>query len=122
MINPKVLKQSFIYAKKGFWYVFKNEQNFRLQILISFVMICLMLFLKVSKKEFVLLIIIIMNVLALEMINTAMEKLVDMLKPRIHFYAEIVKNIMAAVVLTVSIGAVIIGTIVLWPYVYPLMF
>jgi diacylglycerol kinase len=77
-----------------------------------------MIFFKVTRKEATLLVIIIMNVLILEMINTVMEKLVDMLKPRIHFYAEIIKNIMSSAVLMVSIGSVVVGIIIFWPYVF----
>lgn len=118
MINFKKLKQSFKYAYRGLVYVFKNEQNFRIQLLISCIVIFFMIFFKVNRRESILLIIIIMNVLVLEMINTVMEKLVDMLKPRIHFYAEIIKNIMATAVLLVSIGAVAVGVIVFWPYFF----
>lgn len=116
MINFKVLKQSFKYAYRGFVYVFKNEQNFQLQLSISVIVIFFMIFFQITPKEAILLIIIIMNVLVLEMINTIMEKLVDMLKPRIHFYAEIIKNIMSSAVLLVSIGSVVIGIIIFLPY------
>lgn len=63
MINLKKLKQSFKYAYRGFVYVFKNEQNFRLQLLISGIVIFFMIFFKVNRKEATLLVIIIMNVL-----------------------------------------------------------
>ncbi|MFH1564662.1 MAG: diacylglycerol kinase family protein [bacterium] len=120
MINFNKLKQSFKYAYRGVVYVFKNEQNFRLQILTGCIVVFLMIFFRVNRKEAILLVMIIMNVLVLEMINTVVEKLVDMLKPRIHFYAEIIKNIMSAAVLSVSIGSVIVGIIVFWPYLISL--
>jgi diacylglycerol kinase len=120
MFSFKIFKQSFKYAYKGLVYVFKNEQSFRLQLLVSVVVILMMLYFQVSRKEAVLLVIVIMNVLVLEMINTAVEKLVDMLKPRIHFYAKIIKNIMATAVLLASVGAVVIGLIVFWPYLVAL--
>ena len=56
-------------------------------------------------------------VLIMEIINSAFEKIADMFKPRIHVYAEIVKNIMAGAVLISSLTALVIGIIIFYPYV-----
>ena len=53
----------------------------------------------------------------MELINTIFEKVVDVLRPRIHHYAEVIKDIMAAAVLVSSIGAVIIGVLIFLPYI-----
>jgi len=52
----------------------------------------------------------------LELLNSAVERLVDLFKPRIHEYAEEVKDIMAGAVLMGSIGAAVVGVIVFWPH------
>jgi len=57
-----------------------------------------------------------MWVLILELINTVVERVVDILKPRIHPYARLIKDLMAAVVLISSIVAVIVGIIIFYPY------
>lgn len=59
---------------------------------------------------------IIMWVLITELTNTVVERVVDILKPRIHPYARLVKDIMAAVVLISSIMAVVVGVIIFYPY------
>ena len=66
--------------------------------------------------EKIALFIVIFAVLVMELINTIFERVVDMLKPRVHPYAQLVKDVMAAAVLLSSIGAVIVGIIIFWPY------
>jgi diacylglycerol kinase len=59
---------------------------------------------------------IIMWVLITELTNTVVERVVDILKPRIHPYARLVKDIMAAVVLISAVMAVVVGVIIFYPY------
>lgn len=119
IINFRSLVRSFQYAIKGFWYVFKNEQSFRIHLLATAVVLLLMIYFQVKLWEAVILFLVIIVVLVLELINTIFEKMVDILKPRIHFYAEIIKDIMAATVLVASIGALIIGILIFAPYIWP---
>jgi len=56
-------------------------------------------------------------VLIMELINTVFERVVDILKPRIHPYARVIKDLMAATVLITSIVAVIVGVIIFYPYI-----
>ena len=55
--------------------------------------------------------------LVLELLNGAVERLVDLFKPRMHAYAEQIKDMMAGAVLVSSIGALIVGILVFWPHV-----
>ncbi|MFA6391594.1 MAG: diacylglycerol kinase [Patescibacteria group bacterium] len=118
LVNLKTLLKSFRYAIKGIKYVFQNEQNFRVQIIVAAVIFVLMLVFPLQHWERILLSLVIFMVLILELINTAFEKIVDILKPRVHFYVEIVKDIMAAVVLIASIGAIMIGIYIFVPYIF----
>lgn len=117
MIDLNKLVKSFRYALKGFWYVFKNEQNIRIHVFIAIVVVILMIYFQVALWQAIMLFMVITIVIVLELINTIFEKIVDILKPRIHFYAEVIKDIMAATVLVSSIGAVIIGVLIFAPYV-----
>lgn len=119
IINFRSLVKSFQYAIKGFWYVFKNEQSFRIHLLATAIVLLLMIYFRVKLWDAVILFLVIIIVLVLELINTIFEKMVDILKPRIHFYAEIIKDIMAATVLVASIGALIIGILIFAPYIWP---
>jgi len=119
-LDLKKLIRSFVYAKNGLVYVFKNEQNFRLQLIIGCLVIFAMLILHVEIWQAIVLILLIILVLVLELINTIFEKIVDILKPRIHFYVEIIKDIMAAAVLLASIGAILIAALIFVPHLLAL--
>ena len=108
--------RSFRFAFRGFWYVIKNEQNVRLHLLASLIVIVLMVYFQVSLWQAVILVLVMSLVLTLELINTIFEKMVDVLQPRIHHYVEVIKDVMAAAVLVSSIGAVIIGILIFAPY------
>lgn len=94
----------------------RNEQNFQLEVLIGFFVMMLMFVFDIRGVEKVALFLVIFSVLAMEIINTIFERVVDILKPRVHPYAQLIKDIMAAAVLIASIGAVVIGFIIFYPY------
>ena len=110
------LFKSFRYATRGLKYVLKNEQNFQIEILGGIFVVILMYLFPTRSLEKIALFIVIFAVLVMELINTIFERVVDMLKPRVHPYAQLVKDVMAAAVLLSSIGAVIVGIIIFWPY------
>ncbi len=119
-MNKQRLFQSLREAVKGIIYVFKNEQNFRLQLTAGVLVLVLAWFFPVSKGELIVLVLLIFLVLTLELLNSAVEKLADILKPRLSLQIEIIKDIMAAMVLLSSLGALIIGLIIFWPYLIAL--
>jgi diacylglycerol kinase len=113
-IRFRRLFKSFKYAVSGLLYVLKEEQNFRVHIFASFIVVVLMFVLGVSKYEAFILIISISLVLIGELVNSIFERIVDILKPRLHPYAGKVKDMMAAVVLVAALSSIIIG---LWIFV-----
>jgi len=115
-MRVKRLRQSFYDAYKGVKHVFKSEQNFRIQLLISVLVLLLIWYFPLTKGEMVVIILLIFLVLVLELMNTAFEKLADVLKPRLFHQIGVVKDIMAAMVFLSSIGALIIGLIIFWSY------
>ncbi len=56
----------------------------------------------------------------LEITNSAVERITDVLKPRINGYVKEIKDIMAAGVMMASIIAVVIGIFIFWPYLIKL--
>ncbi len=113
------MMRSFRYAFKGLGLVFKEEQNFRVQIAASAIVVIVMFVLSVKNWEKVALILVISWVLVLELINSILERIVDILKPRVHLGVEAVKDTMAAAVFIASFTALIIGLIIFIPYVWP---
>lgn len=120
LINLKKLARSFSYACHGLKQVLVHEQNFRIQIFFALLVVALMIFFTVKLWEAVVLIMLIFSVLILEILNTIFERLTDFLKPQIHYYVKVIKDLMAAAVLLASIGAVIISFIILGPYIWSL--
>ena len=107
---------SFRHAFRGLKYMLRNEQNFQIELLVGIFIVILMAIFSIRDWQKVALFLVIFSVLAMELINTIFERVVDILKPRVHPYAQLIKDIMAAAVLLASIGAVIIGLIIFYPY------
>lgn len=116
MINPNKMHKSFGHAFKGLKEIFHEEQNFRIHIYVSIVVILLMIIFETSLTESAILFLIIALVLSLEIINTTFEKIIDVLKPRFQDLVAIIKDLMAAAVLIASLGAVLIGLLIFYPY------
>lgn len=114
------LGKSFRYAAKGIRVVAREEPNFRIQLGLAAVVVALMFLLGVRTPEKALLTLAIVLVLVLELVNSIFERMVDILKPRIHHYVEDIKDIMAGTVLVASVGALLIGALIFWPYVVKL--
>lgn len=113
------LSRSMLYAARGAQYAFKSEKNFQLEVLFAVAVLALMYLFDLHRQDKLLIILVIVWVLVLELINTAMERVMDMLKPRVHPYVRIVKDVMAAAVLISSFGAMIIGATVFSPHIIP---
>ena len=101
--------ESFNAAVEGFIYVLKTERNMRVHFLTAFFIILFGVYLSFSMFEVLILATTITLVLAAEMINTAIEHIVDMIKSEIHPIARLVKDIGAGVVLLTTINAAIVG-------------
>ena len=116
MDNLRKFFRSFNHAFRGLKYMLRNEQNFQIEVLFGFFVIALMFIFSIRGLEKVALFFVIFSVLVMEIINTIFERVVDILKPRVHPYAQLIKDIMAAAVLIVSVGSIVIGVIIFYPY------
>lgn len=105
------------HAFRGIRYTFQNEKNFQTQVIIAIVVVGLMVFFGVRTNEVILITLLIFGVLILELFNTAIEVLSDIVKPRLHEQVKVVKDISAGMVLLASIAAVIIGGVIFYPYI-----
>ncbi|MFA5962175.1 MAG: diacylglycerol kinase family protein [Parcubacteria group bacterium] len=104
-------------AMRGLGYILRNEKNFQNELVISIMVIIAMVYFHVTRMETVALVLVIVGVLIMELLNTVVERVVDILKPRVHPYARLIKDMMAAVVLISAIFAVVIGLIIFLPYI-----
>ena len=110
--------KSFIYAARGIKTVWKEEQNFRFHSVAAVLVLFLAVILRINRLEFVILFLVIGSVLILELVNTMFERLIDILKPRVHDYSKVIKNISSGIVFLVAIISVVVGVIIFYPYIF----
>lgn len=118
MERAKQFAKSLSCAVRGLKYVTKHEKNFQNELAIAIIVIAGMIYFRVTRAEAVVLSLIISGVLVMELFNTVVERMVDILKPRIHPYARLIKDLMAAGVLVTSVLAIIIGLLIFIPYIF----
>ena len=106
----------FRYAFTGFKIAWMEEINFKIEIACAVLAIELGLFLHLSTIEFALLALAISAVLAAEAFNTALEELCDKFQPTRDPHIAKIKDLAAASVFVVSIGAFIVGLFIFIPH------
>jgi len=116
MERIKKFFKSVSFAYRGLKYVFRHEKNFQNEAFVGTLVIFAMIYFQVTRMETVALFLVIFGVLILEILNTIMERVVDILKPHVHPYARLIKDLMATTVLLASILAVVAGVIIFIPY------
>jgi len=107
---------SFIHAGRGLKFVLQNEHNAWIHAILTVVVIVLAIVLKISATEWCFLILAMSVVWITETLNTAIERLTDLVSPEHHPLAGKVKDIAAGAVLLAAIAAVIIGAIIFIPH------
>ena len=101
--------ESFNAAVEGFIYVLRAERNMRIHFLAALAIILIGICLAFSSIEMTTLCVIISMVLVSEMVNTAIELTVDIIKSEFHPIARVIKDVSAGAVLITSINAVVVG-------------
>jgi diacylglycerol kinase len=113
--NNKNFFKSFYFAISGLKLAFK-ERNFKIFCFIAVLVILLMFLFKVSLFEKIILILTISFTMALELINTQIEKTLDFLHPSYHPKIKAIKDISAGAVLIMCLGSAIVGILIFLPY------
>ncbi|MCR6505430.1 MULTISPECIES: diacylglycerol kinase family protein [Bacteroides] len=108
--------RSFGYAWKGIRCCVGKEQNLSFHLIVTVLTIIAGFLLDITRTDWMIVILCIGVVIAAELFNTAIEKLVDLVSPERHPIAGQVKDIAAGAVLVCAATAAIIGLIVFIPY------
>lgn len=116
MVSLSKLKNSFSYAFEGFKFAYLNDQNLRIHLFVALLVILFAFILRIPRIEFLILLLVILMVLWAEMINTVVEKTVDLITTEHHKSAKIAKDVSSAMVLLTAIGAVVIGFFIFYPH------
>lgn len=109
------LSKSFQYAGRGIYKAWNEELNFRIETIVTLVVLLLAWWLELDFVSFSILVLTCGFVLALELVNTMIEHISDMLKPRLDHYVRQIKDLSSAAVLVASLIAIIIGFCLLLP-------
>ncbi len=110
------LFRSFGHALEGLIYGLSTQRNLRIHFILALLVMGAAIFLKFRPGELALLILAIAFVILAEMVNTAVENVVDIAtRRRIHPLAKVSKDLAAAAVLVAALCAVAVGLLLFLP-------
>jgi len=113
-MKSKNIIESFKHAFQGVCYTFVKERNMKIHVAAAAFIILLALWLGVSKIELTILCLTIAMVICFELINTAIEVMVDFIVDVYHPRAKIIKDVSAGVVFVSAFFSIVIGGIILF--------
>ena len=119
-MKPTSWLESLNCAIEGIIWAAKSERHIRYHFVAALAVVFLALFFKISALEFFLLVLAAMLVIFAELMNTAIETVVDLVTDDYHELAKRAKDVAAGAVLVTSVGAVILGYLVLSGHIFPL--
>ncbi len=113
---------SFKYAWAGITYAFQTQRNFRIHVSVCALAIGLSVFLHLKPVEVAIIAVTSGLVLALELLNTAVESVVDLtVEQRYHELAKIAKDTAAGAVLVSALVAVLVAAMLILPPLFELI-
>lgn len=122
MVNKsKNVISSFKYAFQGMFSALKTERNLKIHVTIMILVIIAGIVLKISKIEWIICIILFGLVIGGEMLNSAIETVVDIAMPDINSKAKFAKDAAAGAVLVLAIASAIIGFMIFGPKLIALL-
>lgn len=101
---------------KGLRRVWRDETAFRQEVVIAVFLTPLTFFLEVSAGERALLLAMLFLVLLTELLNSALEAIVDLASPEKHSLAEKAKDAASAAVMVSIVAVFVVWAAVLWPF------
>lgn len=121
IFNFKKIIKSFGYAFEGLKSA-ASEQTFRIFCLVALIVIFLMFLFRLPLGEKIVLILTMTLVVTLELINSRIERILDIFQSDHDPRVKIIKDISAGAVFIACLGAAIIGILIFWPYFRPFFF
>ena len=111
----------FGFAFSGIWFTVKKERNIKIHLFFAVMAILAGIYFKISRCEWLAIILIISLVLAAEIFNSAIESACDLYDKKLGFkYGEsaLPRNLSAGAVLILAISSIVLGLIIFLPYVF----
>ncbi len=107
------LLESFNYAFQGLVYAVRRQRNMRIHLLLGFLVLIISIFLNLSRLQLVAIIVSVAFVFITEMINSAIESVVDMITNEFDPRAKAAKDLAAGAVLVAAMNALAVAYLVL---------
>jgi diacylglycerol kinase len=112
----------FYHAFNGILETYRSERNFRIHVIVAMAVVVLGIWMDVTYSEWCWIILCIAIVLIVEVLNTAIEALVDLVVPDYHPLAKKAKDAAAGAVLIAAIFSCIVGGVIFFPKLWLLFF
>jgi len=113
-VKNQSLSKKLRNAFSGIRFAWTEERNFRVHVLLGFVAFVVFALVRPAALWWALIVLCVALVLAAELVNSAIEALTDHLHPELHPVIGKVKDMLAGMVLVMSVGAVIVAMIALY--------
>lgn len=114
MKPPHSWRSTFRYALEGIGYALRTQINMRVHAVISLGVIAAGIVFRISRMEWLFILVACALVIAAELFNTAVEAVVDLVSPKAHPLAKAAKDTAAGAVLLAAVFAVITGVVVFY--------
>lgn len=108
---------SFRHAFRGLGLLIRNEANMRIHLILTAMVIAAGILLHISFAEWLIIILTIGFVLVAESLNSAVEKLCDLVSPQEDRRIKNIKDMLAAGVLISAFAAIIVGLVIFLPHI-----
>ena len=108
---------AFRCAARGVAYAFATQRNLKIQLAVAVLAVGAGIVLGISRADWLAIVLAIMVVGVAEVVNTAVESAVDLASPLWRDLARAAKDAGAGAVLVASVGSVVVGLIVFFPYI-----
>lgn len=118
-MESRTLLDSLRHALRGLGQGIRTQRNLRIHVVLGTLAISLGLILHLSAVEMALVVAFIALVIAAELLNTALEVLVNIASPEYHPLAKQAKDLAAAAVLVTALGALVGGALLFLPHLIP---
>ncbi|QDP86260.1 diacylglycerol kinase family protein [Chryseobacterium sp. SNU WT5] len=117
-MRKPAIHDSFWNAIKGIIWILKSERNFQIEVFALLANLFLIVYLKVSAVDAAIILMMCSAVLSLEILNTCVEKLCDVIQPKFDARIKIIKDVAAGAVLLMAISSLFVGILIYSKYLF----
>ena len=114
-VSLKGYLKGFTYAKDGLVSAYKNEQSMTIHFMTTVLVVILCIVLNASVLEWAVSILLLGLIAGMELINTSLEAVIDLISPKIHPLAKVGKDTASAAVAFLSCIAFLFWVILFGP-------